>query len=116
MLDIKFIRENPSLVQKAAQDKKVDVDIDHLLEVDQKRNELQKSVQGLQEKRNALAKAVSGKPTHAQIEEGKKIKEHLEKEDHALSAIKEELDLLLARVPNIPASDAPVGQNADANE
>src|SRR6266571_6930545 len=116
MLDIKFIRENPSLVQKAAQDKKVDVDIDHLLEVDQKRNELQKSVQSLQEKRNALAKAVSGKTTQKQIEEGRKIKEHLEKEEPALGAVKEELDMLLARIPNIPASDAPIGPNAQANE
>ena len=37
MIDIKFIRENPSLVQKAAEAKGiVGVNIDHLLEVDRR--------------------------------------------------------------------------------
>ena len=47
MLDIKFIRENPELVQKASKDKKVEVDIKHILEIDKKRQQLNVSVQNL---------------------------------------------------------------------
>src|SRR5438309_5558773 len=79
MLDIKFIRENPKLVQKAAKDKKADVDIAHLLEVDRRKSELHQSVQALQEERNALVKGTTGKPTGEQIEKGKEIKVKLEK-------------------------------------
>ena len=40
MLDIKFIRENKDLVKEAARKKYIDVDIDELIEVDDKRREL----------------------------------------------------------------------------
>jgi seryl-tRNA synthetase len=39
MLDIKFIRENPDLIKEAARKKKVEVDIDELILIDQKRLE-----------------------------------------------------------------------------
>src|SRR6266567_2604346 len=111
MFDIKYIRANPSLIQKAAQEKKVTINIDHLLEIDQKRSELQQSVQTLQEKRNALAKSISGKPTHEQIEKGKQIKGHLEKEEHALNALKEEVTMLLNQIPNPAKPDVKVGKD-----
>ncbi|MEK6674034.1 MAG: serine--tRNA ligase [Planctomycetota bacterium] len=41
MLDMKFIRENPDLVKKAATDKRIICDVDRLLQVDQKRRDLQ---------------------------------------------------------------------------
>ncbi len=116
MLDIKFIRENPGLVQKAAKDKKIDIDITHLLEIDKKRLELQKSVQTLQEERNMFTKGISGKPTDEQVEKGKKIKEKLEIQEHALNAVKAELDIWLLKVPNIPKPDVKVGENESGNE
>ncbi len=41
MLDIKYIRENAELIKKSAADKKVRCDVDRLVEVDQRRRELQ---------------------------------------------------------------------------
>src|SRR3990172_8545978 len=41
MLDIKFIRENVELVKQAAQAKRITCDVDRLIEVDQRRRELQ---------------------------------------------------------------------------
>ncbi len=40
MLDIKFIRENAVFVKMAARKKKVSVDIDRLLKVDNERREM----------------------------------------------------------------------------
>ncbi|MBP9719076.1 MAG: serine--tRNA ligase, partial [Candidatus Levybacteria bacterium] len=34
MIDIKFIRENPRLVQKKAKEKNIDLNIDHILHLD----------------------------------------------------------------------------------
>lgn len=116
MLDIKFIRENPSLVQKAAKDKNVDVNIDHLLEIDAKHRELLQEVQKLREQRNAHTSAIQGKPTDEQIEAGKKIREKLEKEEHAFAAISEELRDWLLKVPNVPAADVPVGADEHGNK
>src|SRR3989344_1648131 len=116
MLDIKFIRENPDLVQKTAKNKGVDVNVDHLLQIDKKAKELHQQVQKLQEERNAQTKSIAGKPTDKQIEEGKKIRDRLTKEEHALRAVKEELDMGLMQVPNPAKSDVKVGRDESDNE
>jgi len=116
MLDIKFIRENPQLVQKAAKHKKVDVNIDHILEIDKKRQELNTAVQELQARRNSHAKNIKGKPTEGELEEGRKIKEKLEKEEHAFNAVNEELNSLLLLIPNLPKPDVKVGKDESENE
>jgi seryl-tRNA synthetase len=116
MLDIKLIRENPELIQKAAKDKKVDVDINHLLEIDKKKTELQKSMQMLQEERNSFTKSIAGKPTDDQIQKGKDLRENLEKEERAFNAVKEELDLWLLKIPNPAKSDVKFGKDESENE
>ncbi len=98
MLDIKFIRENPSQIQKAAESKGITVSIDHLLEIDRKYRELSLEVQTLREERNKYAKEKN-------IEKGRELKEKLEKDEHVLSAIKEELDRNLREVPLPPLPD-----------
>jgi seryl-tRNA synthetase len=115
MLDIKFIRENPGLVEKSAKNKKVEVNIKHLLEIDKKNQELNKSVQDLQAKRNAFSKNIKGKPTEEQLEEGRQIKEKLEKEENAFNAVNEELSILLKQIPNIPHESVPVGKDESEN-
>lgn len=109
MLDIKFIRENAKLVQKAAQDKGYDVDIDHVLEIDAKHRELQLAVQKLREERNTAAKSQN-------VEEGKRVKNELEIKENALRAVEEELGMWLFKVPNIPKSDVKVGKDESENE
>ena len=116
MLDIKFIRENPELVQNAAKAKKANVDINHLLEVDKKKSELHQSVQALQEQRNAIVKGITGKPTDEQIAKGKEIKEKLEKEEQSLNVLKDELDGLLLKIPNPAKSDVKIGKDESEND
>ncbi len=108
MLDIKFIRENAELVQRKSQEKRVDVNVQHILEIDEAYRKALQSVQKLQEERNKVAK-------ERNIEEGKRIKEKLEKEEHALSALKQELDDWLMKVPNMPLADVPVGKDEEEN-
>lgn len=102
MLDIKFLRENPKLIQKKAQDKGIEVDINHVLELDAKYRELDLSVQKLREERNKFAK-------DKDIEKGKEIKQKLDKEENALKAVAEELKEWLFKIPNPSLKDVPVG-------
>ena len=105
MFDIKFIRENPQVVQKAAKDKDIDIDVNHVLEIDAKHRELQQSVQQLRAERNRFSRAKN-------IEEGRKIKDRLEKEEHALKAVEEELHNELFQIPNLPLASVPVGDQS----
>ena len=116
MIDIKIIRENPQLVQKAAKDKNVDVNAEHILAIDKKHKELSIAVQKLREKRNILISSMKGKPTTQQIEKGKILKEKLEEEEHALKAVGDELKTWLLKIPNIPAEDTPIGPDNKSNK
>lgn len=116
MLDIKLIRENPDAVKTAAHNKGVDIDIDNILTLDKKKQELHQAVQRLQEERNALTKNIKGKPEPTQIEAGKKIREQLEKEEKDFNEINSELNSLLLQIPNPAKSDVKVGKDESEND
>lgn len=116
MLDIRFIRENPELVQEAATQKGYTVNIAELLRADESRRELQAKADELRTKRNEISGQMKGgKPAPELIEQGKAIKTELaEVEDH-LRVADETYTTLLKAVPNMPASDVPVGKSEDEN-
>lgn len=116
MIDISFVRQNPSLVQKSSENKKYSVNVDHILTIDNEYRELSQSVQKIREERNEHTKQIQGKPTEEQLEKGKQLKETLEKKEHALTALKEELDGLLLQIPNMPKSDVKVGKDESEND
>ncbi len=116
MLDIRFIRENPDLVQEAAHNKGYDVNIKELLSADESRRELMTKADALRAKRNDIsAQMKGGKPSAELIEQGKVIKTDLaEVEDH-LRVVDDEYTRLLKAVPNMPAHDVPISRNEDDN-
>ena len=116
MIDIKFVRENPNKVQKAAKDKNVEINVEHILEIDKKYKELSIAVQKLREERNILTSSMKGKPTSEQIGKGKKLKEKLEKEEHVLKAVGDELKTELYKIPNPAADDIPIGSDESKNK
>jgi seryl-tRNA synthetase len=116
MLDIKYIRENAEIVKNAAKDKKVDIDIDHVLEVEERYRELLQVVQIIREDRNKLLSGIQGKPSDEVLQKGKELKIQLDKEENALNAVKEELDTLLLAIPNPAKSDVKVGKDDSENE
>jgi len=118
VLDIKFIRENVGLVEKAVELKNMTFSVKELLEVDEKLMSLKREQQQLQEKRNAHSKKIpkaSNEERPALIEEGRAIGVELDGLKPKVNELEETLLQLLYRVPNIPASDAPVGKDENDN-
>ncbi len=109
MLDIKFIRQNPEIVQKKSKEKGIDVNIEHILEIDNKVRGIDLMVQKLREDRNKFAKEKN-------IEKGKDIKEILEIKEKALKALQDELRSLLFKIPNPAKDDVRAGKNDSENE
>lgn len=110
MLDIKFIRENPELVEKSAKLKGYESQIIVLLELDDKRRDASKSIEELRAERNKLADAAKGqKPSDEQIKKGKELKYKLDKLESELAPTEERLNELAAGVPNIIPDDTPEG-------
>ncbi len=116
MLDIRFIRDNADRVQEASQQKGYKVDIPTLLRLDDDRRELMVRIDELRARRNANAdKMKSGKPDQSLIDEGKRIKVALAKQEGCLAGLESEFTALLKKVPNMPLDFVPVGASEDEN-
>ena len=58
MLDIKFIRENQDLVKTTIANKRVDLDLEELLDIDAQRRDLLIELESLQATKNAVSKSI----------------------------------------------------------
>src|SRR3990167_9456710 len=113
MLDINYIRENPDKVKEAAKNKNRVVDIDKILELDNKRVEHIQKSQKLREERNAFPKSKHDAKT---LERGKQIKEELKIVEDELTKIESELKNLMLYVPSVPLDEVPVGKDPSGNK
>ena len=110
MLDIKFIRDNLSLVKKSVKEKGYKINVEEVLELDDKRKKELARVEELRRRRNEVAaKMKGGKPEKALIEEGKKIKDELATLEDDLTKIENELKDKIKVIPNIIFDDVPLG-------
>ncbi|MBI2673679.1 MAG: serine--tRNA ligase [Candidatus Zambryskibacteria bacterium] len=119
MLDIKFIRENKKLIAKAAKSKRVEIDLDRLVEIDNKR----KVFLGRVEEKRADQNVANNKIVKASSEEReailgkmKTLKSELERDEEELKEIMREWRALMLKVPNIPDRSVPEGDSDADNE
>ena len=117
MLDVKFIRENPDLVERSAKEKGYKVEIKEILDLDEKRKKELVKVEALRQKRNEIAgKMKGGKPELELIEAGKAIKRELAEKEEVLAKVDAKLKVALKAVPNIIFDDVPLGGEEDSVE
>lgn len=107
MLDINFIRQNPEKVKQACKNKGINVDIDRLLELDEKRRFYITSTETLKAEQNKLGKE--------DIERARKIKSEIIKIASPLKETEREFNGLMLEVPNIPFDDILVGKDDSGN-
>lgn len=111
MLDIKFIKENKELVAKNNASRGLRLELDHVLDVYQDKNDLLKKVEEKRQLRKANSKT---KPDEATIQAMKSLGEDLSILEQELKDKEQELNLLLWQIPNINAEDVPLGGEEDS--
>jgi len=116
MLDIKFIRENKDLVKDAVKKKFMDVDIDRLLQLDEKRRGLIAESETIKAEQNKLSKELARGKDEKLLEKSKEMKEKFKDMDEELKGIEHEYRDLMLRVPNIPSADTPIGADDSFNK
>jgi seryl-tRNA synthetase len=112
MLDIRFIREHPDLVQAGARKKRINVDIRHLLELDEQRRSLTHKVESLKALRNKTSKEIptlQGEARQAAIAQMRQVAEESRALEEPLRGVEVAFADLMLQVPNVPADDVPEG-------
>lgn len=118
MLDIKYIRDNVDLLRKAIIDKRVDLDLDALLDLDQQRRNLLQETESFQSTKKAFSKEM---PTLSETDKQAKLLEMQEMDKHhteaneKLRTIEAEYNNMMLLVPNIPSPETPIGKDDSEN-
>src|SRR5690554_4598731 len=113
MNDIRMIRENPKEFKRRIETRGEEVDVDHLLALDEKRRALITEVDRVKAQRNTGSKQV-GKtkdPEERQklIAEMGTLGDRISELDGEANAVDAELHNLLLAIPNVPDPEVPLG-------
>ena len=119
MLDIKFIRENKDIVQMGAKKKRVEVDLDKLISLDDDRLKILKEVEDLRAEVNKVSNDIARDQDPALkvqlIKEMQVVKEEIKIKEGKLKSIIEEWQKLMIQVPNVPDISVPEGNSDEEN-
>lgn len=120
MLDIQLLRSNIQVVVDALASRGMRFDPAPFQTLEAKRKDLQTRTQDLQARRNALSKQVGqlksrGEDASAVLAEVGGIGDELKANEQSLAALLEELNALLAGLPNLPHETVPVGRDESGN-
>ncbi len=120
MLDIKFIRENIEAVKKGLAAKRFVLDLNDLLESDQKRRDCLVKLDDLRNKKNLANDEISKllkekKDPKTKIAAMKGIAQEIDELEGEAQEIETKLHNILIAMPNLPHSSVPAG-GAEANK
>ena len=118
MLDIKFIRENPDMIKEGARKKRIPVDVDRLIELDEERRKLLHESETLKADKNAASQAIArlkGDEKKAAIDKMKSVSSKIKEIDTRLDSVIGEYDALMLQVPNPPDDEVPEGEDEHDN-
>jgi seryl-tRNA synthetase len=121
MLDIKFIRENRELVQKGAASKNIEINLEDIFILDDKRRILIQEGDSLKTKRNQVSAQVGkikreGGDAASVIAEMESVKNRIQEIDPELRELETKLNGILLTVPNIPHPSVPIGRTPNDNQ
>ncbi len=120
MLDLKLIRGETDRVKKALARRKEVVDIDAIIEIDDKRRALLVEAEALKAKQNEVTKQIpvmkkEGKDTTEVFAQMKEISEKIKELDGKTREVEDELNRIMLTIPNIPSDDVPDGDTDEDN-
>jgi len=116
VLDLRFIREDPSAVERALKDKGGGELIKDIVARDTDRRRLLKEAEDLKADRNRASESIGhakrrGEDASAEQARMREVSERIKALDAELKAAEDAIDELLAQVPNVPHPSVPAGKS-----
>jgi seryl-tRNA synthetase len=118
MLDIAFIRNNPEVIKDGMRKKRMKMDIDELLAVDEEVRSLKTDVEYHRAERNRLSKEIpklAREEKEKAVAQVRKIKDDLSYFEPKLREVESRFEELMLKVPNPPLPEVPEGDSDDDN-
>lgn len=122
MLDIKFVRENPEKVKAAVRSRNGNLDalIDELLEIDNKRRELNAKTESMKAEQNAASKQIprlkkEGGDTTEIMQRMKQLSDGIKEISGELNDLASKQKQMILNIPNIPHESVPIGKDDSSN-
>jgi seryl-tRNA synthetase len=121
MIDIQLLRKDPEGVAKRLAARGPDAfDAGLFQRFESTRKNLQTAVEQAQASRNRIAKDIGiakakGQDVAPLLEQGEKLKALLERSDQQLTALQQEFQDFLKRIPNLPHESVPTGVSSEQN-
>lgn len=118
MLDIAFIRSNPEIIKEGIRKKRMNMDIDELLSVDEDVRKVRGEVEAFRADRNRISKDIpklKGDEKDQAVAKVKAAKDGLSQLEPELKKLEERFEKLMLLVPNPPLPIVPEGESDDDN-
>jgi seryl-tRNA synthetase len=115
VLELAFIRKNPDLVRRAAQLKGEPAPVDEIVRLDEKWRAHLHKAETIKAQQNELSKEFARSREDALKDRLRQMADMAKSELSVADAVKDELDDLLLRVPNVFHESVPVGANEADN-
>ncbi len=120
MLDIRFIRENTDAVKTAMANRNADVDVDAVLNLDNRRRAIVAEAEDLKAERNRLSKSIGqmikdGNDPEAIKAQVREMGDRISAFDDELREVDAQLRNSLLFIPNMPSATTPVGKDEADN-
>ena len=121
MLEIKFVRQNLSLVQEALKNRNASADLDIFQKCDDDRREILSRVEALRHRRNKVSQQIAdmkktGQHADDLVKEMREVGATIKELENNMTKLDETLNNLLMRIPNIPHQSTPVGKDEKDNQ
>lgn len=121
MLDVKFVRDNIELVQQMLRNRQSDLDLQPLLQLDERRRGILFDVEEKKHRRNVASEEISKLKKEkgdasGLIEEMKELGQQIKVLDLELAEVEQKFRDFLLIIPNVPSDSVPVGANEKDNK
>jgi seryl-tRNA synthetase len=118
MLDLKAIREDPDRFRAGLARRGAADDLDRLISLDADQRRLKTKAEELRAEQNRVSKEMSRAPADERaslVEQARRVAADLKAVEPDLDRVTEEIEALLARLPNLPHASVPDGESDEDN-
>ena len=117
MLSIDLIRNEPDRVRRSLETRGDDVDIDRVLELDERHRSVITEAESLRARRNEVSREIGRSKERPQglIREMREVGARIKALDEESKTVRQELEGLLLMIPNLPDPEVPLGADEDEN-